>query len=143
MSLLERPSVRSSAPSLDDPAVRLAELEDAFRAWAQDPAKPDVVDLGQHGQVPMVELARRLRGSPARLGAPASVQIGLPSDVSIGTAVAALLQATVDPDGPRCRSLRAASYYLCGLVRLGADFRPVVRHSGSSADDSRGHCDVR
>lgn len=137
MSLLEYPSsIRSSA-------LRLDELEDAFRAWVEDPAKPQVVDLGQDGQVPTAELARRLRGSPATLGASASMQIGLPPGVTIGTAVAELLHATVDADGPRCRSFRSASYYLCGLARLGADFRPVTRYLGSSTDDSRGHPDVR
>lgn len=39
MSLLGCPSVRSSVLCLD-------ELEDAFRAWAHDLAKPDVVDPG-------------------------------------------------------------------------------------------------
>jgi hypothetical protein len=136
MSLLEYPSVRSSA-------LRLDELEDAFSAWAQDPAKPDVVDLGQHGEVPMVELSRRLGGSQATLAASACVQIGLPPGVTIATAVAELLHATVDPDGPCCRSFRAASYYLRGLARLDADFRPVTRSLGSSTKDSRGHSDVR
>jgi hypothetical protein len=135
VSLLEYPSVRSSA-------LRLDELEDAFRAWAQDPAKPDVVDLGQHRDLSMVELSRHLGGSQATLAASACVQIGLPPGVTIATAVAALLHATVEPDGPRCRSFRAASYYLRGLARLDADFRTVTRHLGSSTKDSRGHPDV-
>ncbi|GEM_PF-3803810 len=136
MSLLEYPSVRSSA-------LRLDELEDAFCAWAHDPAKPDVVDLDQHGQVAMAELSRRLGGSQATLPASACVQIGLPPGVSIATAVAELLHATVDPDGPRCRSFRAASYYLCGLARLDTDLRPVTRYLGSNTEDSRGHRGVR
>ena len=137
MSLLDHPS------SVHSSALRLDELEDAFCAWAHDPAKPDVVDLGQHGEVPMVELSRRLEGSRATLAASACVQIGLPPDVTIATAVAELLHATVDPDGPRCRSFRAASYYLCGLARLDADFRTVTRYLGSSTKDSRGHPDGR
>ena len=137
MSLLEYPSsVRSSA-------LRLDELEDAFCAWAHDPAKPDVVDLGQHRDISMVELSRRLGGSQATLAASACAQIGLPPDVTIATAVAELLHATVDPDGPRCRSFRAASYYLCGLARLDADLRPVTSHLGSNTEDLRGHPDVR
>jgi hypothetical protein len=136
LSLLEYPSVRSSA-------LRLDELEDAFCAWAHDPAKPDVVDLAQHGEIPMVELSRRLGGSPATLTASACAQIGLPPGVTIEAAVAELLHATVDPDGPRCRSFRAASYYLRGLAHLGDDFRPVARSVGSLTKDPRGPRDVR
>lgn len=136
MSLLEYPSVRSSALHLED-------LEDAFCAWAHDPAKPDVVDLGQHRQVPMVQLSRRLGESQATLPASACAQIGLPPDVTIATAVAELLHATVDPDGPRCRSFRAASYYLRGLARLDADLRPATSYLGSNTADSRGHPGVR
>ena len=136
MSLLEYPSVRSSALQLDD-------LEDAFCAWVRDPAKPDVVGLGPHGQVAMVELSRRLGGSPATLDASGCGQLGLPSGVSIATAVAALLHATVDADGPRCRSFRAACYYLRGLARLDADLRPDDGYLGSYAEGSRGQPDVR
>ena len=53
MSVLESPAVRSSAFGLDV-------LEDAFLARAHDPAKPDVVDLGRHVQISMVELSRGL-----------------------------------------------------------------------------------
>ena len=136
MSLLEYPAVRSSALGLD-------ELEDAFCAWVDDPVKPDVVDLGQHGAVPIAELSRRLRGSQATLPASACVQLGLPPGVTIAAAVAELLHATVDPGGPRCRSFRAASYYLRGLARLGDDFRPVTRSVGSRTKDPRGPRDVR
>ena len=93
-------------------------------AWAHDPAKPDVVDLDAHGQISMVELARGVGGSPATLPASACVQLGLPPGVTIAAAAAQLLDATIDPDGPRCRPFRAASYYLRGLVRLDADLRP-------------------
>ena len=136
MSLLEYPSVRSSALGLD-------ELEDAFCAWVDEPVKPDVVDLGQHGAVPIAELSRRLRGSQATLPASACVQLGLPPGVTIAAAIAELLHATVDPGGPRCRSFRAASYYLRGLARLDADFRPVTRSVGSRTKDPRGPRDVR
>jgi hypothetical protein len=137
MSLLEYPSsVRSSALCLD-------ELEDAFQAWAHDPAKPDVVDLGEHGDVPMVELSRRLGESRATLAASACAQIGLPSGVTIATAAAALLDATVDPDGPRCRSFRAASYYLRGLAHLDADPLTITRHRAPRTEGWRGHRDVR
>ncbi len=137
MSLLESPSfVRSSASTLD-------ELEDAFRAWAHGPAKPDVVDLGEDGSVPMVELSRHLGQSQATLAASACAQLGVPPGTTISTAAAELLHATVDPDGPRCRSFRAASYYLRGLIRLDDDLQPATSNPGSTPQGSRGHPDVR
>ena len=139
MSLLEYPSsVRSSALDLD-------ELEHAFHAWAHDPAKPDVVDLGRHGEVSMVALSRHLGASRSTLAASACLQIGLPRGVTIATAVAELLHATVDPDGPRCRSFRAATYYLRGLARLDADLRPDTAGFGSGTsrtEGSKGRPDV-
>jgi hypothetical protein len=137
LSLLEFPS------SLQSSALRLDEFEDAFCAWAHDPVKPDVLDLGQRGDVPMAELSRRLEGARATLAASACVQIGMPPGVTIATADAELLHATVDSDGPRCRPFRAASYDLRGLVRLGADFRTVTRPRAASTKDARGHRDVR
>lgn len=137
MSLLEYSSpVPSSVLPLD-------ELEDRFHAWAHDPAKPDAVDLGQDRKISMVELSRQLSESRSTLAASACVQIGLPPGVSIATAVAELLHATVDEDGPRCRSFRAASYYLVGLARLDADLRYDIGHRGSHAQESKGCCDVR
>lgn len=91
----------------------------------------------------MVELSRHLGESRATLAASACVQIGLPPGVTIAAAVAALLHATIDPDGPRCRSFRAASYYLRGLARLDADLRPIPRYLAPRTDDSRGHPGVR
>lgn len=137
MSLLGYPS------SVHSSALRLDELEDAFHAWADDPAKPDVADLGQHREVPMVELSRRLGESRATLAASACAKIGLPPGVTIATAAAELLHATIDPDGPRCRSFRSACFYLRGLARLDADFWTITRYLGSSAGDSSGHPDVR
>jgi hypothetical protein len=120
MSLLEiPPAVRTSLSGLD-------ELEDAFVAWTDNPAKPDVVEFGPPSSrpVPVVELLRRLGSSPATLPAGACVQVGLPSGVTIAAAAAELLRATIDPDGPRCRSFRAATYYLRGLSRLLEDDEP-------------------
>ena len=145
VSLLESPPVRSPTLDLDVLAstLDLDVLEDAFAAWAHDPAKPDAVDLGAHGAVSMVELLRRVRGSTATLSASASSQIGSPPGVTIAAAAARLLHATVDPDGPQCRSFRAASYYLCGLARLDADLRPDPAEPGVRTDGSGGDLDVR
>lgn len=130
------PSVRSSPSRLDG-------LEAAFQAWVQDPAKPDVVELGPDRLVSMVELSRQLEGSPATLDASACAELGMPPGVTVGTAVAELLRATIDVEGPRCRSFRAASYYLRGLARLDPDLRPDTGHLALSSASSGGHPDVR
>lgn len=131
-SRLDHPSVRSSALCLD-------ELEDAFREWAHDPAKPDVVDLDRQRQIPMVELARRVQSSQATLDSFACMQIGLPAGVTIATAAATLLHATVHPDGPHCRSFRAASYYLRGLAHINIDLATITGHfdTDTATSDSR------
>ncbi len=124
MSVLESLSPTTSS------VVGVAALEAAFRTWALDPGKPDVVDLGEHGNVGMVELSRQLGGSEATLTASACAQLGVPPGATIAIAARELLYATTDPKGPRCRSFRSASYYLRGLIRLEADLQPAT--SGSS-----------
>jgi len=99
-------------------------LEDAFLAWAVDPAKPDTVRFDGNRHLTMRELSRRLRSSNARLSDAAVTQLGLAPGATIATGVAALLEATVAPDGPRCRSFRSACLYLRGLTRLEAEPAP-------------------
>ncbi len=140
MSLLRYPTL---APSpVRSSASQLGEFEAAFTAWADDPAKPDAVDLGQRGAMSMVELSRQLVGSSATLATSACAQIGLPPGTAIVTAAGALLRATVDPDGPRCRSFRAACYYLRGLSRLDADPCTCAHDLGTRIEGSPGHLDV-
>lgn len=137
MSLLEYlPSVRSSP-------LQLEELEHAFHAWAHDPAKPDVVQLGQDRELSLLELSRQLAGAQTTLATSACLRIGVPPGTTIGTAAAELLHATVDPDGPRCRSFRSASYYLRGLIRLDADLQPGTDGFSSRAAAMNGARDVR
>lgn len=136
MSLLERPS------SVESPALHPDELEDAFRAWIRGRAKPDVVDLGQHQDLSMVELSRHLAGSREPLDASEARQIGLLPSATIATAAAALLHTTVDPEGPRCRSFRAVSYYLRGLARLDTDLPVMAGNPGARVEgspDERAH----
>lgn len=118
MSLLEAPAPRTSL------VPRSAELEDAFIAWIRDPAHPDVVELGRLGRISMVDLTRRLMQSHARLGSASATQLGLCPDTTFAGAASALHHATVDPDGPRCRSFRAAGLYLHGRARLDDDPAP-------------------
>lgn len=137
MSLLDHPSSVASLP------VSLDELEDAFQAWLEAPAKPDVIDLGDQGELPMVELARYLGASQATLAASACVQVGLPPGATMATAAAELLHATVDPEGPRCRSFRAASYYLRGLARLNAHPVAITHDPPAHSGAWRGRRHVR
>lgn len=117
MSLLEL------SPSVSEPALGLDELEEAFRAWVEDPVKPTVVELGPSGRtLSTAEFLRDLESSTGTLDPPASEQIGFPAGVTIAVAAEALLHATVAPDGPKCRSWRAASYYLRGLSDLSFEF---------------------
>lgn len=135
MSVLESPE---SPSSVDTPALHSDELEHAFRAWLRGRTKPNVLDLGQHRELSMVELSRQLEGSQATLVASEAGQLGLPPNVTIATAAAALLHATVDPRGPRCRSFRAASYYLRGLARLDADPLATTSNLGARIEGSTG-----
>lgn len=137
MSVLESPPFLRSSP------LQLVDLEHAFLAWAQDPTKPDVVDLGQQRQLSMLELLRHLAGSQTTLTASACTQVGVPAATTIGTAAAELLHATVDPDGPRCRSFRSASYYLRGLIRLDADLQPGADRCSSRTTGANGEPRVR
>lgn len=136
MSVLNYPSVRSSTLHVD-------ELQDAFLAWVRDPDMPDVVALGDQRVIPMAELARHLEGSQTTLTDSACRRVGVPPGASIARAAAELLHATLDPDGPRCRSFRAASYYLRGLIRLDEDLRPDTGYLDAAVAGSGGHSDVR
>jgi hypothetical protein len=99
----------------------LYDFEDSFLAWAEFSEKSDLVPIGDHHHLPMTDLARLLRNSRAPLTAAAAAQLGLPPGAPISTAAADLLHATIDPAGPRCRSFRSASYYLCGRSRLNTE----------------------
>jgi hypothetical protein len=102
------------------------ELEAAFFAWTLDPAKPDTVVISAERQLSMVELLHRLGGSRTALNGPEAATVGLDAGATLAEAAALLLHATVAPDGPRCRSFRASSYFLSGLSRLDDDL--LVTH---------------
>jgi hypothetical protein len=136
MSLLEAPSARSRSSLQPD------EFEDAFIAWIHDPARPDMIEVGSAGPYTMVDLAQRLTGSQIRLGPVSAPRLGLCPDATLAAAARALLHATVDPDGPRCRSFRAAGLYLRGLARLELDESespPTDRVDGTADATSRAH----
>jgi hypothetical protein len=105
----------------DVPAQAL--LEAAFRSWVQGHAKADLLVVGTRDPVavPLGPALRRLATSTKPLAPAHGAALGLADDVSIGAAAAALLQACVDPAGPRCRSYRSATYFLVGRALLELD----------------------
>jgi len=114
------------------PGLDLREIE--FRAWIDGTAKPDklVVTNGTRSEVPLAHALRSLLASDAPLAPARGHALGLDDDESLATAAALLLHACIDPEGPRCRSFRAASYYLVGLAKLEAD-----TDGNQAADDGR------
>jgi hypothetical protein len=115
MTLVQAPPTFRSSP------LRMQDLEDHFLAWAESPEKSDVVELGQRRALLMTTLARRLSRSTRLLTPAAALQLGLSPATTIAVAADELLMATINPDGPRCRSYRAASFFLRGRAQLEAD----------------------
>jgi hypothetical protein len=113
-------SLLQSQPAADSRAHHPDELELAFRHWADSTDHPDAVHVG-HRALPMADLARLLSRSHGELPAATCVGLGLRPGATIATAATTLLWATVDPEGPRCRSFRAATFFLRGLALLDAD----------------------
>jgi hypothetical protein len=113
-------------------------LEAGFRTWVEGHAKADVVVVGCRGRgsdpvaVPLAAALRVLSSSTRPLAPARGESLWLPADVTLGAAAAALLYACEDPDGPRCRSYRAATYFLIGHAFLTLD----ENLEGESADVS-------
>jgi hypothetical protein len=118
MSLLRAPP--GAFPTADPSGLHPDELALAFRRWADGHAHPDSVHVG-HGEFPMTELIRLLGDSHDPLATSTAIGLGLRPGATIASAASALLWATVDPHGPRCRSFRAATFFLRGLAQLDAD----------------------
>jgi hypothetical protein len=100
-----------------------AVLESALRSWIDSDTKPEVLDIGTRDSVgmPMEPALRRLTASTEPLSPACGESLGLEASATIGAAATALLRARVDPTGPRCRSYRAAAYYLTGRALLDLD----------------------
>jgi len=107
------PERTSAGPGLHLQAVGL-------RAWIEGPAKPEVLLVGPGAQiaVPLERALQCLLSSDEPLAPAHGRALGLADDASIATAASRLLEARFSPYGPRCRSFRAASYFLVGLARL-------------------------
>jgi hypothetical protein len=111
---------RSRAPSR---APSLALLEAAFVDWVDGWARPDVLVVGGDtgSTIPLDSALVTLRSSTKPLDPAHGRLLGLAGEACVGRAAERLLHARLDPDGPRCRSFRAAGYYLIGLALLESD----------------------
>ncbi len=108
-----------------EPASQAArdELEAAFRRWLTDPLEADVIHLDGHDPSPrpLREVLGALCASRRPLSGEVAAALGMPAGTTIGQAASELRHAVDDPSGPRCRSYRAAVYYLRDLDRITLD----------------------
>ena len=103
-------------PSASTPRQRAA--EHAFLGWIAQPTSADELPLPNgHGPEPLARILGELSLSKRLLPAQTAARIGLPDGTTIGHAAVEVLLAVKDPAGPRCRSFRAAVYYLRDLDR--------------------------
>jgi hypothetical protein len=92
-------------------------VEQACLDWLAEPTSADeLVVAGDEEGVPLSGVLGELRRSGRPLPAETAASIGLPVGTTVGHAAVELL-AVRDPAGPRCRSFRAAVYYLRDLDR--------------------------
>jgi hypothetical protein len=117
------PSTRPTLPP------SLAELETVFIRWLADPVTSDEVRLdGGHGPLlPMRPVLDALIASTRPLSAETAAALGMPAGTTVGHAASELRLAVDDPAGPRCRSYRAAAYYLQELDRIALATAEVER----------------
>lgn len=107
------PAPRSSAST-----PRQWAAEQAFLVWLTKPTSADELPVdGTEGPEPLAQVLGELSPSERVLPAETAARIGLPDGTTVGHAAAELLLVVKDPAGPRCRSFRAAVYYLRDLDR--------------------------
>ena len=105
-------------------------MEQAFLVWLAEPTSADELPLdGSEGPAPLARVLGELSLSGRVLPAETAARVGLPDGTTVGHAAAELLLVVKDPAGPRCRSFRAAVYYLRDLDR-GRVIEPDDRQVG-------------
>ena len=117
----------ASKPSVSTPRQRAA--EHALLGWLAESTSADQLSVtdGDRSE-PLARVLGELSVSRRVLPPGSAADIGLPVGTTVGHAAAELLLAVKDPAGPRCRSYRAAVYYL----------RDLDRDHFAWADDGRG-----
>ncbi len=101
-------------PPSSTPRQRAA--EHAFLTWLAQPTSTDELTLVDGDEPePMAWILGELSLSRRLLPAETAAGLRLPAGTTIGHAAAEVLLAVKDPAGPRCRSFRAAVFYLRDL----------------------------
>jgi len=117
--LLRTYEARSPAdpqPPVSSPRQRVT--EQAFLAWLAEPTSADQLPVTDGDRPePLAQILGELSLSRRLLPSETAAGLGLPADASVGHAATEVLLAVKDPAGPRCRSFRAAVFYLRGLDR--------------------------
>ena len=117
---------RPRATAQPAPTERLR-AEQCILDWLANPTKPDKAQPeGDAAATPLTTLLGRVCTSSRELPTEAAAMLGMPDGVTIGAAAAELVLAVNDPAGPRCRSYRAAVYYLHDLHGLSAVFEDLT-----------------
>jgi hypothetical protein len=102
--------------SVDPPHA--SNIEEAFVSWLLEPTSADELRLSDgDGHEPLSPVLGELTASRRALPAVTAAGLGWPDGATVGHVAAELLIAVKDPAGPRCRSYRAALYYLRDLDR--------------------------
>ena len=117
-----RQPVHGHAPSATWSAgpPSVSDLETAFMGWLADPVLADELRLDDRdaSPTPMRQVLDSLCSSVRPLPGEVAATLGMPAGTTIGHAASELRLAVEHPAGARCRSHRAAAYYLRGLDRI-------------------------
>lgn len=106
------------APPASASTPRQRAAEHAFLDWLAQPTSTDELPLATgDGPEPLAPILGELSLSKRLLPAQTAARLGLPEGTTLGHAAVEVLLAVKDPAGPRCRSFRAAVYYLRDLDR--------------------------
>ncbi len=112
------------APRTSTTTPRRGDAEQAFFAWLAEPTSANERLLtGSDEPERLTQVLGELTLSSRTLPSETAATLGLSDGTTIGHVTAELLIAVNDPAGPRCRSYRAAVYYLRDLER-GSIFEP-------------------
>jgi hypothetical protein len=111
-------SVPPPVPRSSVSTPRRRAVEQACLVWLAEPTSADELVLTEGDEtVPLSRALGELSLSERQLPAEMAASIGLPEGTAFGHVGAELLLAVKDPAGPRCRSFRAALFYLRDLDR--------------------------